>query len=377
MIIGNYTFDSKARVHMSDDLGATVRQIVEALGGGRVGMLVDVNLSENEYVQRLVEALKSDVELKVETSPGSEPTTAMVDDYAERFAQGRFDSIVGIGGGSTLDLTKAVSVIAVNPGSVTEYHGTGKALLKAIPKILVPTTAGTGAEVTSGAVLVNKETGFKRGLGGDLVTADHAVLFPRITMSMPDSVAASTGMDALAHAIESYTCKEANPITRMYSRQAFALIYPNLMKTLDDPEDLESRRALLLGSCLAGYAIYNSNTGACHAISYPLGIHHLVPHGIAIGMLIPEVMKINIEKGCNLYERLIDETHGDAAAVLDDLLNDFGPRKYLPKTMAEFGIKPKDVPELAERGMDLKPAIDANPVVFTVDDATRALASVT
>jgi alcohol dehydrogenase class IV len=224
---------------------------------------------------------------------------------------------------------------------------------------------------------VNKETGFKRGLGGDLVTADHAVLFPRITMSMPDSVAASTGMDALAHAIESYTCKEANPITRMYSRQAFALIYPNLMKTLDDPEDLESRRALLLGSCLAGYAIYNSNTGACHAISYPLGIHHLVPHGIAIGMLIPEVMKINIEKGCNLYERLIDETHGDAAAVLDDLLNDFGPRKYLPKTLAEFGIKPKDVPELAERGMDLKPAIDANPVVFTVDDATRALASVT
>ncbi len=377
MIIGNYTFDSKARVHMSDDLGATVRQIVEALGGGRVGMLVDVNLSENEYVQRLVEALKSDVELKVETSPGSEPTTAMVDDYAERFAQGRFDSIVGIGGGSTLDLTKAVSVIAVKSGSVTEYHGTGKALLKAIPKILVPTTAGTGAEVTSGAVLVNKETGFKRGLGGDLVTADHAVLFPRITMSMPDSVAASTGMDALAHAIESYTCKEANPITRMYSRQAFALIYPNLMKTLDDPEDLESRRALLLGSCLAGYAIYNSNTGACHAISYPLGIHHLVPHGIAIGMLIPEVMKINIEKGCNLYERLIDETHGDAAAVLDDLLNDFGPRKYLPKTMAEFGIKPKDVPELAERGMDLKPAIDANPVVFTVDDATRALASVT
>jgi alcohol dehydrogenase len=275
--------------------------------------------------------------------------------------------------------------MTVHEGIVEDYHGTGKPFTKGVRKILIPTTAGTGSEVTKGAVLVNEKTNFKRAIGGKYVTADYAVLNAELTMTMPDTVAASTGMDALAHAVESYTGKCSNEITRMYALKAFSLIYNSLPKIFIDKNNLECRRNILLGSCLAGFAIYNSDTGACHALSYPLGIYNHVPHGLAVATLLPEVISINVEKGCNIYGDLYShiadapqlEKPTEKALAFCQMLATYKPLSYLGKKFCDYGINETNIDFLAERGLDLKSALNNNPVEFTLEDSKRIFLKVT
>jgi alcohol dehydrogenase len=192
-------------------------------------------------------------------------------------------------------------------------------------------------------------------------------------------------MDALAHAIESYTARNANPISRMYSKEAFSLVFKNLDRIFDHPNDLSIRNNILLGSCLAGFAIYNSNTGACHALAYPLGIYHQIPHGVAVGQLITKVVEINIAKGCLDYADLFDLIEAPYKSELvgkverDKKARSFGavlktykPLQYL-KRFEEYGLRHQDIPFLAERGLDLAPALSNNPVDFVIEDARIAL----
>lgn len=373
-------FQAKTQVIQSDDSAGTIIDLVEKRGARRVGVIVDANVSRLPEIQKLLAALSSKVELSCEVVDAIEPTTDMVDAMAGKYRAKMPEFFVGIGGGSILDLMKAVSVMTVNSGSVTDYHGTGKSLVAGIPKAAVPTTAGTGSEVTPGAVLVNAKTSFKRGLGGPFVCPDFAILDATLTMSMPLSVAAATGMDALTHSIESFTTKCANTVTRMYSREAFALIYHNLPRTLRAGGDLGARREVLLGSTLAGFAILNSDTGACHSMAYPLGIYNKVPHGVAVGLIIPKVVAINAEKGCDQYAALLDIAEPGATGTASEksrrfaeLLALFPAFDHMDRTLARFGVKASDVDFLAERGLDLKTALANNPVPFGLDDAKRVL----
>ena len=252
-------FNAKTVVIASDALTAGVLDILEADQTKRVGAIIDQNVVNLPDVETLTNALKKRGDLVLQTLKVSEPTTDLVDQVSDLFTGESLDMLIGIGGGSTLDLTKAVSVISVNPGQTSDYHGTNKPIEKSIKKITIPTTAGTGSEVTPGAVLVNEKTKFKRALGGDLVAADYALLCAKLTLSMPPSVMATTGMDAIAHAVESYTARNANTITQMYSKEAFRLVFNNLTKAFENPNDLEVRKEILIGSCLAGFAIFNSN----------------------------------------------------------------------------------------------------------------------
>jgi alcohol dehydrogenase len=301
----------------------------------------------------------------------------MVNQYSDDFRKNSPQLFIGIGGGSTLDIVKAISVMSIHDGVVEDYHGTGKAFTHGIRKILIPTTAGTGSEVTKGAVLVNEKNHFKRAVSSKYVTADYAVLCAKLTITMPDSVIAATGLDALAHAIESYTSKFANEITRMYSLKAFSLIFKNLPQIFSDKTNLEYRKKVLLGSCIAGYAISNSDTGACHAMSYPLGIYHHVPHGLAVGILLPKIIANNIEKGAYQYATLydiIDRTSynikiEEKSNAFLKLINTYIPFQFLGKTLGDYGINESNIDFLAERGLDLKSALNSNPVEFTLKDA--------
>lgn len=299
-------FDSRTQIIISEDLPWDVLSVIQEEKAGKVGIIVDRNVAGNKNIIELMEVLGTRVTTVSKIIGISEPTTDMVNEVSSRFKKERIEFFIGIGGGSTLDLTKAASAMVVNPGNVEEYHGTNKEIKESVKKMMIPTTAGTGSEVTPGAVLINKKKNFKRGLSSKCMVPDYAVLNAALTVEMPEKVAASTGMDAIGHAIESYTAKNANEITRMYSKEAFNLVFNNLIKVFDDKNDLTARKNIQLGACLAGYAIYNSNTGACHALSYPLGIYHNVPHGVAVALLLPEVIGINIEKGCYLYSALYD-----------------------------------------------------------------------
>lgn len=374
-------FDCKACVIISETLSEDIWTLIRENAARDIGLIVDENVAEQPQVKDLRTLLEAEVSIRPYAISAVEPTTEIVNRYSDEFRRRPPDLLIGVGGGSILDLTKAISVMAVHEGPVEDYHGTGKSFTKGIGKILVPTTAGTGSEVTRGAVLLNAETSFKRAIGGRFVTADYAVLNPRVTASMPDAVTAATGMDALAHAVESYTARCANTVTRMYSLKAFSLVFNNLPKVLAERDNLRHRRNVLLGSCLAGLAISNSDTGACHSLSYPLGIYHQVPHGLAVGTLLPEVVFINAEKGCQLYAPLYDRIEGapplaTAMAKTEAFvraLADYEPLRHFGKSFRDYGIDEARIGVLAERGLDLQSALRNNPVDFDLQDADRAL----
>jgi len=370
-------FDSKTKIIISDNLPDDVDALLKDEEISDVGFIADSNVSGAERVKALRTLLDKYPKFCYKEIEITEPTTDMVNHYANDFKKNPPQLLIGVGGGSVLDLVKAISVMSVQDGLVEDYHGTGKSITKGIKKILIPTTAGTGSEVTAGAVLVNEKTKFKRAISGKNVSADYAILYAELTTTMPDNITASTGLDALAHAIESYTAKCANEITRMYSLKAFSLIFNNLPEIFEKKDNIEQRKKVLLGSCLAGYAIYNSNTGACHAMSYPLGIYNHVPHGLAVGSLLTKVIGCNIEKGASQYAGLYDAI--DGASPLKDVneksyaflqrINSFKPLRYLGKTFRDYGINETNIDFLAERGLDLKSALNNNPVEFNLNDS--------
>ena len=374
-------FDATTKVVISDNLTSDIWNLLQEENAVTIVMLVDENIAKNEHFIDLKNYLDKKTKLSTSFIKSKEPTTDMVNELTSHFQGDNIDIFIGIGGGSIIDLTKAVSVMAVNDGRVEDYHGTGKEFKAGIKKIMIPTTAGTGSEVTPGAVLLNTNTNFKRAISGRYIIPHYAVLNPNLTLSMPDSIIASTGMDALAHSIESYTAKSANIITKMYSKQAFSLVYNNLLKVFEDRQNISVRQNLLLGSCLAGYAIYNSNTGACHSMAYPLGIYNNIPHGVAVAYLLSKIVKVNIEKGCLLYADLYELIEGvekktkqkDKVEIFLSLLEIYTPIKHIDKKFADYGVNESNYEFLAERGLDLTPALSNNPVEFGFADAKRVL----
>ena len=374
-------FNSKTQIIVSENLTSDVWDILKEEKSSGVGLIVDSNVWEQQEVKNLHEFLESRLSLYTLKIDSKEPTTDMVNDYSADLSGKDIDMFIGIGGGSIIDLTKALSVMAVNEGNVEDYHGTNKPITSGIKKIMIPTTAGTGSEVTPGAVLVNTHTKYKRAIGGKYVTPDYAILNGKLTLSMPDSVTVSTGMDALAHAIESYTAKCANVITRMFSKQAFYLVYNNLPNVLYDKTNIELRQNVLLGSCLAGYATSNSNTGACHSMAYPLGIYNNIPHGVAVAYILPHVIRINFEKGCNLYGDLYDmieevekpDNQKEKARKFCMAIEGYKLLSFLDKDIKDYGVGINNYKFLAERGLDLTPALGNNPEEFGLRDAKNVL----
>ena len=375
-------FSAKTEVLVSEDLLTDVLALQAQEKWERVGLLVDNNVTSIKVIRDMIRELGSVTKTYPRYFNSFEPTTRLVDEVTEHYRPNTIDFFIGIGGGSTIDLTKAVSAMVVNPGSVEDYHGTGKPVTRAVRKMMIPTTAGTGSEVTPGAVLVNERTAFKRGLSNASIAPDFALLCASLTTTMPDHITASTGMDALGHAIESYTSKNSNTITRMYSREAFRLIFNNLRKVFDDRSSLSLRGNILLGANLAGFAIHNSNTGAGHSLAYPTGIYHKVPHGLAVALVLPEVVRINVEKGCSLYADLYDVIEEKDEKIHDpkeksvlfcELLQNYPAMRYLGKGFGDFGINKTNYEFLAERGLDLTSALSNNPVNFDITDAKNVL----
>lgn len=374
-------FEAKTRIIIPYNFKNDILSLLQEEKSQKAVIIIDKNIADSEIIRELIKYIESKIRLSVYIVKSKEPTTGMVNEYTKYIRTENVDVLIGIGGGSIIDLTKALSVMAVNEGRVEDYHGTGKPFTAGLKKIMIPTTSGTGSEVTPGAVLINASTRFKRAISGKYVTPDYAVLYPELTLSMPDSVLASTGMDALAHAIESYVAKSSNIITKMYSKQAFYLIYNNLNKVFNDRQNIKLRKNLLLGSCLAGFAIFNSNTGACHSMAYPLGIYNGIPHSIAVAHLLPKVVKLNVEKGCFVYADLYALIEGSEqggtpkqkSELFSSLLEEYLPLAYINKKFSHYGVNKSNYEFLAERGLDLTPALINNPVEFGLSDAKIVL----
>lgn len=235
------------------------------------------------------------------------PTSAMVDAGVRRAAEVQPDLMIGLGGGSSMDCCKGINFVYSCGGTIHDYHGVGKATTDLLPMIAVPTTAGTGSEAQSFALISDAETHVKMPCGDPRAAFRAAILDPELTVTQPPLVTALTGIDAISHAIETYVTSRRNAVSLTYSRRAFGLLAEGFPRVLADPNDLEARSHMQLGACFSGLAIETSMLGAAHATANPLTARYAIPHGQAVGVMLPTVIRMNGQAHARWYAELVRE----------------------------------------------------------------------
>lgn len=294
MAPGPFDYQPRTRVIFGIDAVERVGELARELGAQKVLLVTDpgiVAAGHAARVRRLLEVAGLSVSCfdKVRENP----TSVCVDRCLQVVKASRVDTLVGLGGGSALDTAKGCNFIYTNGGRIQDYWGYAKASKPMLPLIAIPTTAGTGSECQSYALIADEQTHRKMACGDPKAAARIAVLDPRLTISQPTQVAAHTGVDALSHAVESAVTRRRNPLSLMYSHEAFKLTATSLARVLREPSNLEARGRMLLGAAFAGTAIENSMLGAAHAAANPLTARFDVVHGEAVGIMLPHVIRFN------------------------------------------------------------------------------------
>ncbi len=281
------------------------------LGSCKVLIVTDAGLRGAGHVDRAIKSLdNAGVKSAVFDRVDPNPTSLHVEAGREVAAAEGVDCIVGLGGGSAMDCAKGVNFVVSNGGTMEDYWGNGKAVKPLLPSIGIPTTAGTGSEAQSYALIGHRTTGAKMACGDRKAKFRTVILDDTLTRSLPLDVAGVAGVDAISHAVESYVCTRSNPISRLLGREAWKLIDASFESTLTS-DDAAARGSMLLGSHIAGAAIEHSMLGAAHACANPLTVHYDVTHGIAVGLVLPHVMTFNAEHVGERYDELCPGASGD------------------------------------------------------------------
>ena len=306
-----------------------------------------------------------------------EPKISLADEGAKLARKAKCDLVVGIGGGSAMDVAKAVAVLAANNGKAVDYLGLNRVPGPGLPKIMLPTTAGTGSEVTFTSVFVRPDLKKKEGMNSPYLYPELALLDPFLTVSLPPGPTASTGIDALCHAIESYTSINASPLSEMISLEAIALISEHLRTAVHDGTNISAREKMLLGSLYAGLGLANAGVTAVHSLSYPLGGKYGIPHGLANTVLLPHVMNYNLpgalEKFADIAAAMgetvdnmpLREAAGLAVEAISALIADCG----VQTSLEELGIEEGAFEELAKIALTVARPLANNPRPVTLEDA--------
>ncbi len=326
-----------------EDLGEAAR----SLGAARALVVSDPGIVATGYTGRAVELLEeSGLKAFEFTEVEKDPTTRHVDAGLAAAQEHEIDLIVGLGGGSSIDCAKGINFLLTNGGEMADYRGIGKATKPMLPLIAVPTTAGTGSEVQSFALIADEKTRQKMACGDSKAAPAVAVLDPDLTLTQPPEVTAVTGIDAITHAVETWVTKKRNPVSELFSRQAWHLLSESLPVVLRDPDNRAARAGMLLGSHYAGAAIENSMLGAAHSCANPLTAHHDVTHGAAVGMMLPAVIRFNAREVGGLYTQLDGDAGGaeGLARTIEDLMR----QAELPTRLSEYDILQEALPRLAE-----------------------------
>jgi len=347
-----FDFQPRTRVVFGTDSLERVGELARELGGKHALLVTDRGLAAVGHPARAVSFLEA-AGLQVTTfdEVRENPTTLDVSKCGSVAQAAGIDLFVGLGGGSSMDTAKGANFILTNGGEMKDYWGVGKATKPMLPLIAIPTTSGTGSECQSFALISDETTHMKMACGDPKAAARVAILDPLLTVSQPARVTACTGIDALAHAVETAVTKKRTPLSAMYSHEAFRLCMGSLERVLRDPRDLEARSMMQLGAAFAGTAIENSMLGAAHSAANPLTARYGIVHGQAVGLMLPGVVRFNARdpEAHARYQELaaeadlgpIDELIGELETILDvakmrDGLGKLGiARDALPKLAAE------------------------------------------
>jgi alcohol dehydrogenase len=312
----------------------------------------------------------------------ADPPEAVVEAAVERARAFQADLVIGLGGGSSMDVAKLVAVLAPGTQPLKEAYGIGNVRGKRLPLAQIPTTAGTGSEVTNIAIVTTGET-TKMGVVAPQLYADLAVLDATLTLGLPPAVTAATGIDAMVHAIEAYTSKhKKNPMSDILARQGLALLSTHLLTACEEGKNLEARQAMLLGACLAGQAFSNAPVAAVHALAYPVGGIFHVPHGLSNSLVLPHVLEFNMPHAYDHYAELASiaapQAQGSTEARANALvvaLKQIGERTRIPTRLREVGIAQSDLDRLADDAMLQTRLLGNNPRTVARDDARAIYAA--
>ena len=351
---------------------------VKKLNGKKTIVVTDRNLVKAGLLEKPKQVLaEANIEVDFFEDVELEPTTGVVEKGRDIVRNKGCDVLIGVGGGSVLDATKIIACLAKNEGKVQNYFGKDKIGKKGLPFILVPTTGGTGAEVSSNAILIDDEDGIKKIFSGGILFPDVALIDPVLTHSVPPKFTAYTGMDALCHALGAYITRKANPLTDSLAIDAIWLISNYLRQAVSNGADSVARYNLALGASIGMIARINSGGGAVHGLSYPLTEKYHFPHGKAIALIMPYVMEYNAASSIPKFRRVamtmgekIDGLSEENAAkravdAIKKLMNDTG----ILEPLRTFGIKKEEFTDFADLVYQFSYRhIEANPRMLTKED---------
>jgi len=372
-------FFSPKKIILGQNTVKNVGDEAKALGGSRAIIVTDPGIVSAGYAQTVEEALHAaKIEGGIFDKVIPEPPARVVTECGKMIREGKYNIVIGLGGGSSLDIAKGAAIMATNPGTIVDYAGIDLVPKPGLPKILIPTTAGTGSE-TSRSLVVIDEQNIKRSIASSFGISDVAILDPLLTLSMPPNVTANTGMDALVHAIESYVSATTTPFAEILAIEAISLIAHNLPLAYSKGSNLIARYNMLLAASIAGLAFASSRLGIVHGLAYVIDTEYHLPHGRANAIMLPHVMdfnktgnlakfaKIAEAMGENVGSLSVYEAAGKSVEAVKNLLG----AVQVPFRLSQYGIPRDHLPKLVEGGMKQARLFVPNPRDVTQEDLKR------
>ncbi|EBA03017.1 hypothetical protein RB2150_16734 [Rhodobacterales bacterium HTCC2150] len=352
-----------------NNVGALAKPIL----GDRVLIVTDPGIAALGLVERTKSILQAaNIAVEVFDDVQADPPEQVILDATSQAVQNNCTGIIGLGGGSSLDVAKLVAVLSKRKQCLADIYGVGNVAQGRLPLMLVPTTSGTGSEVTKVSI-VTTGASEKMGVVSPVLLPDVALLDPELTYGLPAHITAATGIDAMVHAIEAYASinPNNNPISKGLAVQALQLMLPQVLNAVNDPGDKSARADMMLGSMLAGQAFANSPVAAVHALAYPIGGHFKVPHGLSNALVLPHVLRFNCETAPDVYAELAAQVLPDAkgATGFVDHLAALSAQCGLQQGLREIGIKQDDLPMMARDAMNQTRLLVNNPRPLNETDA--------
>jgi len=379
MTLSHYSIKMPKVVYNGTQALERIPEIIASLGSKKVAAFTDKGLRSLGLFDLIETQLKaSGIEYLIYDNLPAEPSYQQVQAVIDEFKKGGCDLIVACGGGSVMDAAKLASILVTDEYGVKELLDDPKRGKKCIPVVMIPTTAGTGAECTPNAIVGVPEKELKIGIVNDNLIADYVILDAQLTKNLPRKLAAATGIDALCHAIECYTSNKANPFSDTFALEAFDLIMNNIIPACDDKDAMEAKSKMQTAAFYGGVAITASGTTAVHALSYPLGGKYHIAHGVSNAMLLIPVMKFNEPVCRDLFAAAYDRAyHGEQklssnetkSKALIDWMDAIVKHLEIPTNLREFGVDPKDLDALVEAGMSVTRLLVNNKRPVTAQDA--------
>lgn len=375
-----HVFHNISRLVQGRGCVSSLSDEIARLRGSRVVIVTDPGLIKTGIPEKVAASIKG-CEVFIYSDVESDPSVESVDACAQFVIDKKIDLLIGLGGGSPIDTAKCASIIATNGGKTEDYLGIEKVPLPGLPKIFIPTTAGTGSEVTNVAVLSLKALKTKKGIVSRYLMADTAMLDAELTLGLPGSITAATGMDALTHAIEAYVSRFAQPLTDYFALEAIKLISRHLRTAVHRGSNVDAREHVLTGSLYAGLAFGSAATGMVHGLAMPMGGLYGIPHGIANAVLLPHVMRFNmvasLERFADIARAMGEPVDGlsprdaaEAAVRAVELLSkDIG----IPRYVDELGVPREGIELMARDGMSNSRQVLPNPREVTLEGLLQIL----